>query len=42
MDVAHLRKYFGIFLIFIAINEIISLIKLNIKKKKEDNKGIKS
>lgn len=34
----NLRKYFGIFLAIIAIHEIYSLIKENIKDKNRDNK----
>ena len=41
MDVNLLRKYFGIFLIAVTINEIYSIIKLYKKDKKEDNKIIK-
>ena len=39
LDVKTLRKYFGYFLIIIAINEFYSLYKLYIKSKKEDNKN---
>lgn len=41
MDVNLLKKCFGIFLIAVTINEIYSIIKLNKKDKKEDNKNIK-
>ncbi len=37
LDVKVLRKYFGIFLIIVAINEIYSLIKQYIKFKKVNN-----
>lgn len=40
MEVEKLRKYFGFFLIAIAINEIYSLIKEYIKNKKANNKNI--
>ena len=46
LNVNELRKYFGYFLIIIAINEIYSLVKNNIvpyiKNKKDNNKNIKS
>lgn len=38
MEVNHLKKYFGIFLIIIAIYEIYSLIKGYKKKSKTNNK----
>ena len=38
--VENLRKYFGLFLIFMSFFEIYSLIKLYIKNKKVDNKNI--
>lgn len=38
MDVNHLRKYFGIFLILITIYEIYSLIKMYKKDRKINNK----
>ena len=41
MDVNLLKKCFGIFLIAVTINETYSIIKLNKKDKKEDNKNIK-
>lgn len=37
-DVEKLRRYFGIFLAIIAINEIYTLIKLYINNKKRNNK----
>ncbi len=37
LDVKVLRKYFGFFLIIVAINEIYSLIKQYIKFKKVNN-----
>ena len=40
MEVGKLRKYFGFFLIAIAINEIYSLTKEYIKNKKANNKNI--
>lgn len=40
MEVGKLRKYFGFFLIGIAINEIYSLTKEYIKNKKANNKNI--
>ena len=40
MEVGKLRKYFGFFLIVIAINEIYSLTKEYIKNKKANNKNI--
>lgn len=40
MDVEHLKKYFGIFLIMISIYEIYSLIKTYKKDKKINNKNI--
>ena len=42
LDVKYLRKYFGIFLLIVAINEIYSLIKLYIKNKKVNNKREKN
>lgn len=39
--VSTLRKYFGYFLLFIAVFEIYSLIKSNIKNKKVHNKNIR-
>lgn len=42
LDVEYLRKYFGIFLIIVAINEIYSLIKLYIKNKRVNNKDKKN
>lgn len=38
MDVRMLKKGFGIFLIFVTINEIYSIIKLYKKDKKTNNK----
>lgn len=38
MDVNHLKKYFGIFLILITIYEVYSLIKTYKKEKKINNK----
>ena len=38
MDVKMLKKGFGIFLIFVTINEIYSIIKLHKKDKKTNNK----
>ena len=38
MDVKILKKGFGIFLIFVTINEIYSIIKLHKKDKKTNNK----
>ena len=38
MDVKMLKKGFGIFLIFVTINEIYSIIKLYKKDKKTNNK----
>lgn len=38
MDVGHLKKYFGIFLIMISIYEVYSLIKTYKKDKKINNK----
>lgn len=38
MDVNHLKKYFGIFLILITIYEVYSLIKAYKKEKKINNK----
>lgn len=38
MDVELLKKFFGYFLLAITIYEIYSLIKLNRKGKKTDNK----
>lgn len=38
MDVNHLKKYFGIFLILITIYEIYSLLKQYIFDKKRNNK----
>ena len=38
IDVGNLKKCFGIFLLVIAINEIYSIIKLNKKDRKTDNK----
>lgn len=40
LDVAHLKKYFGIFLGMIAIWEIYSLVKKYIYKKKRHNNDI--
>ena len=40
INVKELRKFFGYFLIIIAIFEIISLIKSYIKHKKANNKNI--
>lgn len=37
LDVAHLKKYFGIFLAFIAVREIYSLVKKYIYDKKRHN-----
>ncbi|MDO5555468.1 MAG: sulfite exporter TauE/SafE family protein [Clostridia bacterium] len=37
MDVNHLKKYFGIFLIIITIYEIYSLAKQYINEKKRNN-----
>lgn len=42
LNVENLRRYFGIFLIIVAINEIYSLIKLYIKNKKANNKNEKN
>lgn len=46
LNVTELRKYFGYFLIIIALNEIYSLIKTMLnrieKNKKDNNKNIKS
>ena len=39
LDVLVLKKFFGYFLMLIAINEFYSLYKLYIKYKKEDNKN---
>ena len=39
MDVKILKKGFGIFLIFVTINEIYSIIKLHKKDKKTNNKS---
>ena len=39
LDIIILKKFFGYFLIIIAINEFYSLYKLYIKSKKEDNKN---
>ena len=39
LNVNILKKYFGYFLIVIAINEFYSLYKLYIKSKKVDNKN---
>lgn len=41
-DVNMLRKYFGIFLLFVTINEIYTLIKMYIKHKKGKDKNIKN
>ena len=38
MDIKNLKKFFGYFLIVIAIFELYSLIKLYIKNKKANNK----
>lgn len=40
LDVDNLRKYFGYFLLIIAINEFYSLIKLYRNYKKTNNKNI--
>ena len=40
MDVKHLKKYFGIFLILISIYEIYSLIRQYKKDRKSNNKNI--
>lgn len=40
MDVEHLKKYFGFFLIMISIYEIYSLIRTYKKDKKINNKNI--
>lgn len=40
LDVNMLRKYFGLFLIFIAIYEIYTMISSYIKKKKANNKNV--
>lgn len=40
LDVNLLRKYFGYFLLIIAINEFYSLIKLYRNHKKTNNKNI--
>lgn len=40
LDVMHLKKYFGIFLGFIAIWEIYSLVKKYKQTKKTHNKNI--
>ena len=42
MDVAHLKKYFGYFLLIIAILEICSLIKKYIFQKNRNNKKDKN
>lgn len=41
MPIKELRKYFGIFLIGVSINEIYSLKKEYINSKKTNNKNIK-
>lgn len=41
LQVEKLKKYFGYFLLFIAIFEIYTLIKSYIKSKKVDNKNKK-
>ena len=40
MNIRELRRYFGIFLIIIAIHEIYSLKKEYINNKKTNNKNI--
>lgn len=42
MPIKELRKYFGIFLIGVSINEIYSLKKEYINNKKTNNKNIKN
>ena len=42
IDMKILRKFFGFFLIIMAIWEIYELIKSYIKSKKDNNKNIKS
>lgn len=41
LEVEELRKYFGYFLLFIAVFDIYSLIKSYIKNKKDNNKIMK-
>lgn len=42
MPIKELRRYFGIFLIVVSINEIYSLVKEYINNKKTNNKNIKN
>lgn len=42
MPIKELRRYFGIFLIVVSINEIYSLLKEYINNKKTNNKDIKN
>ena len=42
MPIKELRKYFGIFLVVVCVNEIYSLKKEYINNKKTNNKNIKN